>query len=255
MIKHEQKPRHALAWNALAAFFIFFLTSGCAALSPRTPVSDSAPLSPSPPSVEQGWWSVRFRIERPVEKTRWAADLLIAHRIVAPIQAVHGQDIALWRFHRRSGDDDDGHRFSFIFFADAAVADRINRTILEHPLLQLMLAEGLLRDVIVDTVDHNDRPAIADTSDRNWSPIMQAAWPYYIMGVSRMWLEMIDRCSLDIGTPESPALDPLITHYEAVNAEVTRIWQQEGYHALLHHLNAIYGYGPLIYWEKRWKSF
>jgi hypothetical protein len=33
------------------------------------------------------------------------------------------------------------------------------------------------------------------------------------------------------------------------------IWQQEGYHALLHHLNAIYGYEALVYWEKRWKSF
>lgn len=252
-MKHEQKPH--LTMVALAALLIVVLASGCATLSPPIPASDPPTTAPPPPSDQQGWWSVRFRIERPDDEPHWALDLLIAHRIVAPLLTAHRQDITLWRFHRRSGEDDDGHRFSFIFYAAAAVADRINREVLEDPLLGRLLAGGLLRDVIVDTPDHNDRPAIGDTSDRNWSPVMQAAWPYYIMGVSRMWLEMIDRFSLQIGTPESHLLDPLISHYEAVNTQVSRTWQQEGYHAMLHHLNAIYGYGPLIYWEKRWKSF
>ena len=75
------------------------------------------------------------------------------------------------------------------------------------------------------------------------------------MGVSRMWLAMIDQVSGDIGAPPRLEVDPLVAHYAQVNEKVTHIWRTEGYHALLHHLNAVYGYEPMIYWEKRLKSF
>ena len=123
------------------------------------------------------------------------------------------------------------------------------------PLLASMLSNQLVREVLVDRVDNNTRPNIADTSDSQWSPVMQAAWPYYIMGVSRMWLEMIDQFSKQMGIADPTDLGLLTAHYTAVNDEVTTIWQQESYHALFHHLNAIYGYRPMIYWEKRLKTF
>ena len=70
-----------------------------------------------------------------------------------------------------------------------------------------------------------------------------------------MWLGMIEQVSHEIGIADDPTLSQLLEHYEQVNNEVTRIWRQEGYHALLHHLNAIFGYEAMVYWEKRWESF
>ena len=188
-------------------------------------------------------------------ETHWERDLMIAHRIIAPILKNHDQGIVLWRFHRRAAKDDTGHQFSFIFYSGAEQAEAINRQVTDVPLLASMLSNQLVREVLVDRVDNNTRPNIADTSDSQWSPVMQAAWPYYIMGVSRMWLEMIDQFSKQMGIADPTDLGLLTAHYTAVNDEVTTIWQQESYHALFHHLNAIYGYRPMIYWEKRLKTF
>ena len=68
---------------------------------------------------------------------------------------------------------------------------------MEDPLKERLLANKLVREVLTDGVDDNARPDIEDTSDASWSPVMQVAWPHYIMGVSRMWLEMIDQLSVD----------------------------------------------------------
>ncbi len=182
-------------------------------------------------------------------------DLLLAHRVAAPLIFAHGGVIDLWRFHRRSAEDETGHQFSYLFFASAETADKINRTIRSDPLVEQLLSEGVVREVLTDAVDHNDHPNVGDTSDPKWSPVMQETWPHYIMGVSRMWLGMIDQVSRKKGIADDATVSELLEHYAQVNDEVTRLWQQEGYHALLHHLNAIYGYEALVYWEKRWKSF
>jgi hypothetical protein len=194
-------------------------------------------------------------MDRPTENTQWERDLLIAHRIAGPLIRTYAGDIDLWRFHRRSGDDTTGHQFSFLFFSSAAVADRINQGVMADPLVKRMLSAGVINNVQADTVDQNHRPNVGDTSDPNWSPVMQTTWPYFILGVSRMWLEMIDQISQDIDIVDNPTLETLLKHYSKVNDEVTHIWQQEGYHALLHHLNAVFGYKAMVFWEKRWQSF
>ncbi|GAB6904732.1 hypothetical protein JCM12296A_05660 [Desulfosarcina cetonica] len=209
--------------------------------------------------AEKGWWAVRFKMDWFDSGTPWEKDLLLAHRTLAPILSAEAPHIDLWRFHRRSNNDAAGHQFSFIFYSSAATADRINRRVLANARLKHLLVQGTVRQIITDDVAHNDRPAVADTSDSSWSPTMRATWPYYIMGVSRMWLAMVEQVSGqlsgDQALPADDQVDELLAHYQAVNAEITRIWQKEGYHALLHHLNAIYGYEALMYWEKRWKSF
>lgn len=243
----------SVRWLFLIAAFLW-LTMGCAASI--TPIPDSpTPLVEALAPQGYGWWFIRFRMDRPDEKTRWEKDLLIAHRVVSPLIVAHQADIDLWRFHRRSAADNLGHQFSFLFFTTAAVADSINRTIVDDPLVERMLADGVIKEVITDAVDHNDRPKVGDTSDANWSPVMQDTWPYYIMGVSRMWLGMIDQVSRESGLAADAAVDDMLAHYAQVNDAINHIWRQEGYHALLHHLNAVYGYEALIYWEKHLKSF
>jgi hypothetical protein len=251
-MKHERKTIREQTIHLIAGFFLLILCGGCAAAIRPTPVTGPNLLSPP---QDQGWWRIRFRMDLADGQTRWERDLLIAHRIIAPLLMTHGQEIHLWRFHRRSAEDTTGHQISFLFYTSAAQANRINRELMEDPLKERLIANTLVREVLIDDVDENARPNIEDTSDASWSPVMQVAWPHYIMGVSRMWLEMIDQVSAEIGVADDATLEQLIDHYTRVNTEVSKIWQQEAYHALLHHLNAIYGYQPLIYWEKRLKTF
>ncbi|BBO90873.1 hypothetical protein [Desulfosarcina ovata] len=242
-------------YTLLLCVFILCSTIGCSARMLASPVVSPPSGPPQLQSAEEGWWAVRFRMDRPDNETRWEKDLLLAHRIVAPIIAEEEENIGLWRFHRRSNNDAASHQFSFIFYSTAVTADRIYRRVMDDALVTQLLHQGVVQRVVTDALDRNERPAVGDTSDPSWSPVMRNAWPHYIMGVSRMWLAMVDQVSRENGAPESTLETDLLAHYQRVNAEVTRIWQQEGYHALLHHLNAIYGYEPMVYWEKRWKSF
>ena len=103
-----------------------------------------------------------------------------------------------------------------------------------------------LDEQIFDAVDVIKRPDIEDTSDSNWSPLLQQSWPYFIMGVSRLWVDLIDRIAVDF----SARLDQASTQdkleiYKEINDIVTGIWQVEGKHAFLHHLNALFGYQPM----------
>jgi hypothetical protein len=257
LMKHERKKTMASGsaiWLCLCVM-ILWLAVGCAATPSRPLSNPPQPTTLEPAPGVYGWWSVRFKMDRPDGKTKWERDLLIAHRVTFPIIGAHGEAIDLWRFHRRSGDDETGHQFSFLFFSTAEVADTINRMVVDDPLVEQLLADGVIQEVITDAVDHNDHPHVGDTSDRKWSPVMKDTWPYYIMGVSRMWLGMIDQISLERELAADATTSEMLEHYVHVNDAINRIWQQEGYHALLHHLNAIYGYEALIYWEKRWKTF
>ena len=76
------------------------------------------------------------------------------------------------------------------------------------------------------------------------------------MGVSQMWLNLIADVAADkmAGDPPS-SLQEIEEFYQRVNERVTELWEMEGRHAFMHHLNAIFGYEPLIYWEKRSMTF
>ena len=251
-MRNEQHPNFASPLIVIAVFFWLGLFSGCATMPRSMPAPESQSASPA---AGRGWRAIRFRMDRTDEQTHWERDLLIAHRIIAPVLKAHAQDIPLWRFHRRSAEDNTGHQFSFLFYTPATTATLINDAVMADPLLKQMMTRQWVGEVLVDRVDESPRPNIEDTSDPNWSPVMQVAWPHYIMGVSRMWLEMIDRISEKVGLASEADMDQLIDHYATIDSEVSQIWRQEAYHALLHHLNAIYGYRPMIYWEKRTKTF
>ncbi len=40
-----------------------------------------------------------------------------------------------------------------------------------------------------------------------------------------------------------------------MNDAVDDMWRQEGRHAFLHHLNAVFGYQPLVIYEKKLLTF
>jgi hypothetical protein len=171
-------------------------------------------------------------------------DLLIAHQVVKPVLNRYRKDIVLWRFHRRAGRDETGHRFSFIFYTTAPNARKIYAAIGSSPVLRQLKAKGLVDKVTTDDTNRIGKPEIQDTSDPAWSLPLQKAWPWFIMGVSETWLDLLSRYA-DAARDKPRSLSEMQAFYHKMDRKVEAAWKNEGGHAFLHHLNAIFGYGPL----------
>lgn len=227
----------------IAVLVLMLLVTGCAGLRPPPAMEyaqDAVDVSKLPGG--EGWWYARFTIHRPDNKPpRWHMGTLLAGEVIAPMFERHYRDILVWRIHRRAGNDASGHVFSFIFYATAAGAKAIYSDIASNPVLSMLEQKGWVTQVKFDDLHKIIRPGIEDTSDTHWTPLVQKTWPAMIMGASRMWLDMVSVLAAD----KTPGED-LETHYKAVHDEVTQIWAEQGQHALLHHLSAIYAYEPLM---------
>ena len=194
---------------------------------------------------EISWWACRFKISWPVEtEFNHAADLMLAHAVVGPELKRYSRDLYWWRFHRRAARDETGHQFSFLFYTDANVASGVMENIKQNIILDKMLAEKIVERIIFDDPERPKRHLVEDTSDPNWSLTLQRNWPSFIMGVSALWLGLIDDGMTNIAIHDDVSI--MIKRYESVDTAITNIWRDEGQHALLHHLNAIFGYEPLL---------
>ena len=226
-----------------AIVFSLFVLSGCAALTPvennePVPVTD-APGETLPDG--EGWWYARFHIDWPEEAPiSWYMGTLIGGEVIAPVFDERYQDIYIWRVHRRASRDG-GHVFSFIFYSTPQGAQRIYTAIENNVVVKSLLDSGQLTRLVVDDVTRITRPNIEDTSDARWPEPVQKTWPAMIMGVSRMWLDMVSE--LAAGEYATSDLD---AKYRKVQTDLTDIWQDQGQHAMLHHLNAVYAYQPLL---------
>jgi hypothetical protein len=71
-----------------------------------------------------------------------------------------------------------------------------------------------------------------------------------------MWLELVSQLARD-EEPTGAALsfDQLDGRYASAGAAITTLWQNEGRHAFLHHLNALFGYEPILIIERRHMRF
>ncbi len=108
-------------------------------------------------------------------------------------------------------------------------------------MLDRAIAAKLVEKVLTDDPDKPDFSAIESTSDTHWSLDLQKNWPSFIMGVSSLWLGFIDDTFQ--GSPKDFAdIFQLLVKYQEVDAEIARIWKTEEQHALLHHMNAVFGY-------------
>ncbi len=87
--------------------------------------------------------------------------------------------------------------------------------------------------------------AIEDTSDTHWSLDLQKNWPPFIMGVDPLWRGLIHE-SLQDSAENFADIHKLLGKYREVDARTAKIWRIEGPNALLHHMNAVFGYKPLI---------
>ena len=218
---------------------------GCTSLSPVVESSDASvhgqALSGTLPEGE-GWWYARFHIYWPEdEEARWYVGTLIGGEVIAPIFDEYYQDVYIWRIHRRASRDGYGHVFSFIFYSTPQGAQRIYAAIENHAVVKTLLESGHLTKVTTDDVTRITRPNIEDTSDDHWPLSVQKTWPAMIMGASRMWLDLVS----ELASHESN-IDGIDAKYKKVQDDITRIWREQGQHAMLHHMNAVYAYQPLL---------
>ena len=246
-----------LGYKRVAIVFVLLMmvVAGCSLTTSGRIPEQVAP----PPEIAstEGWWFARFRLQWPEEEpVNWHWDLLIAHKIIAPTLEQFKGDIRLWRFHRRAARDLAGHQFSFIFYASAETAYQIFDALRSNELLAEMKLSGMVIADIYDQPDKIGKPGIGDTSDPNWPSAIQKSWPFYIMGASQMWLNLINETVADMPPPAAAlSLAENEQLYKEVNAIITSLWETNGQHAFLHHLNALFGYEPIIVYEKRMLKF
>jgi hypothetical protein len=193
------------------------------------------------------WWYARFKFvwdgnEKTVD---FSKNLIIAHQLINPVLRAHNENITLWRFHRRAGNDDSGHQFSFIFYSTPETARQIFTQIKNHKLTNQLIEHKVIEQIKLDNPDIPKRPHIEDTSDKSWSKNLQKSWPYYIMGVSIMWLELLNHEVDGEKLASFPTISAQMGYYQSVNASLTRLWKKQGEHAFYHHINAIFGYEPM----------
>jgi hypothetical protein len=236
----------ARALMALVMGLAMLGAAGCAGMRPN-----QAPPPPpgfATPTVEgnASWWVYRFRIDWPEGvPADMTVDLLLAHAVVKPNLERFAPRLSYWRFHRRAARDEAGHQFSLLFYSDPATAEALYAALDANPVLAQVQNQGLVTRIIKDDPQNPVRPGIADTSDPSWTPMLQRQWPAYIMGVSLLWLGLIDEAVAEL-PPEQRANDDLLAVYRAADARVTGLWFKEGQHAFLHHLNAVFGYRELL---------
>ena len=237
-------------------FFSLVVLTGCSSLG-RIQTREIKPLQADVLPSGNGWWRARFRLNWPPNTDPvWHMDLYIAHQVILPVLQSYQNDIQLWRFHRRAARDGAGRQFSFLFYAAPRTARTIFETLQSDPMVCKMKFAGVIDAVVCDDPAKLTRPEIEDTSDKNWPISIQKAWPYYIMGVSQMWSSLIAQVADDNLKSDPPAsIKEIEVFYKQVNETVTDLWQKQGRHAFMHHLNALFGYEPLIYWEKRYLNF
>jgi hypothetical protein len=217
--------------------------SGCAGL-PTARQQDALPLQAPQAATPQSRWHVTYfnHVWPKGQSPRWQLDALLAHRVIAPVLARHQQAIPLWRFHRRAARDRAGHRLRFIYYTDSQTAALIRQEIEADPLLKRLLADNWL-----SRVRHGGfgkaSAQLSATSDPSWSAAVQRAWPHFIMGVSRTWLELI--ATAEQGrTRRMQDTGQLVARYARIEAEINHTWLEHGQHAFLHHLSGVYGYKP-----------
>jgi len=244
------------SWLLVASVMAALSSASCATFhTPQTP--ELKPPQKESSITGNGWWYVRFAMKWPKDaEPSWYMDPFLAHAVISPVLNKYGNEIVLWRFHRRAARDQAGHQFSFIFYSSPEAARRIYDGIQSNSLLISMKKAGLIIKDSYDDTSSIDKPNIEDTSDAKWPPAIQKSWPYYIMGVSEMWLDLVADLAERAPrgkNPDSPVA--IQAFYKKVNESVTDLWQTEGDHAFLHHLNAIFGYGPLLIYERRPMTF
>lgn len=165
-------------------------------------------------------------------------DLLLANEVVRPMLENSGDSIRLWWFHRRWGCTRERtklHELKFTLDCSKQVAKMVKQGIEANPVLQA------LDGVRCHVPERKDRRLEAAAEGTDWPD--PAGWTWFIHSVSLLWLRLIGH---HVANCMSESLEAGEEMYRTVERRVLRDWERHAGHALIHHLNAVFGYQPTI---------
>ena len=193
------------------------------------------------------WWYVRFRMvwDKTSDQVNFSNNLIIAHQIINPVLNANKDQIKLWRFHRRVANDAAGHQFSFIFYAPVDTAYLIFDQVKKHPVSEQLIKHQIVQKIQTDSPLRPRRPNIEDTSDSHWTKSIQKSWPYYIMGVSILWLDLLNQETIKAQLDTNQPIESQMQQYQTIHNTMTEQWKSQAKHAYFHHINAIFAYEPI----------
>jgi hypothetical protein len=203
------------------------------------------------------WWRVKFRFQWPQdEDPDLSYHALIADQVLRPVIDQYGEAMPLWRFHRRALRDGAGHQFSFIYYANEETREAVKKSITADASVQKLSAQSILLPVRHTRGSAENSHMVAATSDAGWPDEIQRSWPYFIMGVSQTWLDLIREFREKQGPVPADSIEHTLDYYSILNQQLSDQWGIYGRHAYLHHLNAIFGYLPVYIRETdQWQYF
>ena len=79
----------------------------------------------------------------------------------------------------------------------------------------------------------------------NWPESIQNSWPYFIMGVSLMWLDLVEQTVDPNELGSRLSVSKRLKYYKEIDNQITALWKHSGRHAFFHHISGLYGYEPL----------
>lgn len=190
------------------------------------------------------WFSYQFRFKMQDDANPlWWLDLFVVDTIVRDVLEQYRDECHLWRFHRRAMHDASGHKLSFLCRTANDISESIHEVASSHATTRFLKEKSLLLDYTKEECGSD----VEATSDSSWSHEVKKAWPFFIMGVSEMILELITQIKGQHGNLASENdLSSIENYYQSINERFTAIWRNEASHAFLHHFNAMFGYAPVF---------
>ncbi|MEH6587770.1 MAG: hypothetical protein V7720_14505 [Halioglobus sp.] len=247
--------------KSLTVPLLFFVLLSTACTTSTLQIDQAATYIPTASSqaAEQAdhfWWQFRFKLQWPDgEPPAFSNHLLIADQIIAPTLVEYGDNVGLWRLHRRAGRDQTGHQLSLIFYANEATANAVAASMDAKPLTQWLRNQDMIEATRFSRRTGEELARMEDTSDGEWPMEIQRSWPYFIMGVSQTWLAMVQELSGNDPLSGEVDYNAFVAHYQTVDNKLTTQWRDFGQHAYLHHLSAVFGYQPLKLRNTELRSF
>ena len=196
---------------------------------------------------------------------------LLANEIIFPL-ILSEPSIFLWRFHRifvakneHNGKYTNIHQFKFKFYIQPHSGGGDKKEPSGQVIIDKMLKEneGLIGELkkgkvlkVVEAANVFSSSRIGSDCDINWHYAMKEAWPYYIHGASRVWMELVKFFYQKvinedyIDDPLSLSLGQKLNLYEKVSKAIAALWVDQANHAMFHHINCLFGSLPI--WVK-WK--
>jgi hypothetical protein len=196
------------------------------------------------------WHSFNFRISwQRDQAAKWWVDILILDCVVRPVVSdgmLHGE---LWRVHRRAANDSSGHEFTFDCFTTSDTAKGIDAAIQAGRTFSFLRSQGLLVEPNGYCMKEEAR-TVSSISLQTWPAGLREAWPLYINGVCRAFLQLVESQKttvLDFPNIDAPDVDAqsIERSYQDLNRQLNDVWRDHGGDAFLHQMNAVFAYQPL----------